>query len=126
MSGLLHPRKLGLASHLGLLIDSPVIGVAKNPYYLTFADQKVKSEHKSKIKDKLKEVGDRFDITDISGEVIGTALKTSRDATNPVYVSVGHKLSLETAIRVVLNCCKYRIPEPTRMADIISRQEINK
>jgi len=54
------------------------------------------------------------------------ALKTSKDAKNPVFVSVGHKISLKTAKEVVLRCCKYRVPEPIRFADYSSREIIRK
>ncbi|CAG2101671.1 unnamed protein product [Medioppia subpectinata] len=124
-NGVLHPRKFGLASHFGVVVDTAVIGVAKNPYYLSFIDQSVKDEHKRQIHT-LCSVGDRFPITNSSGEVLGVALKTAPDCKNPVYVSVGHKVSLNTAVDVVLKCCRYRVPEPTRQADIISRQQINK
>ncbi|XP_054157242.1 endonuclease V-like [Oppia nitens] len=125
-NGLLHPRKFGLASHFGVLTDTAVIGVAKNPYYMSFVDQSVKDEHKRRILS-LQKIGDQFDIKNSSGdEVIGVALKTRNDCKNPVYVSIGHKVSLETAIQVVLKCCLYRVPEPIRRADIISRQQINK
>jgi len=123
-NGVLHPRKFGLASHFGVLVDSAVIGVAKSPYYLNFVDQSVKDDHKRQ-KLSLGKVGDQFPITNSSDEVIGVALKTSSDCKNPVYVSIGHKVSLNTAITVVLKCCKYRVPEPVRQADIISRQLIN-
>jgi len=54
------------------------------------------------------------------------ALKTAKDTKNPMYISIGHKISLDTAKKVVLKCCKYRVPEPIRHADQISRELVRK
>jgi len=59
-----------------------------------------------------------------TNEPIGMALKTAKDTKNPMYISIGHKITLDTAKRVVLQCCKYRQPEPIRFADNISRELI--
>lgn len=100
--GVAHPRRLGLASHLGLLLDKPTIGCAKS---------RLCGKHDSVGWAK----GSRADLVD-DGEVVGVALRT-RDGVSPVYVSVGHKVSLDTAIDWVLCCCRgVRLPEPTRLA----------
>lgn len=101
--GIAHPRRFGIASHLGLLIDIPTIGVAKSWLIGKYAEL---GENR----------GNWQPLTD-SGEVIGAVLRT-RTAVKPVYVSIGHRISLTTAIQYVLDCTpKYRLPETTRVAD---------
>ena len=132
-NGLLHPRKFGLACHVGLMLDLPTIGVAKNLFILqgqsedeTQSPASNRIQHRKECQEKLKSLGDHFDIfgSDGSNETLGIALRTSKDAGNPVYVSPGHKISLESCKDVVLKCSSYRIPEPTRQADIRSREFI--
>ena len=98
--GLAHPRRLGLASHLGLVLDMPTVGVAK-----------------SLVCGVIEKNGDRIWNPVIhKGETVGAAVYT-RLGVKPVYVSIGHKVSLETAVETVLHCSgKYRIPEPLRAA----------
>lgn len=104
--GLAHPRRFGLASHLGMVLDKPTIGCAKS---------RLCGEHG----EPGEKAGGWAPLTD-AGEIIGAAVRT-KDATNVVYVSVGHRVSLESAIRMVLGCCrKYRLPEPTRLADSVA------
>lgn len=101
--GIAHPRGLGLASHLGLLLDTPTIGCAKSPLYGEF-DQPSSTK------------GSRTPIRDPRGRTIGTVLRT-RDDTRPLFVSVGHRIDLRTAVRIVLaTTTRYRIPEPLRAA----------
>lgn len=101
--GFAHPRRFGLACHVGIFIDRPSIGCAK-----------------SILVGRCDEPGARRgDTTRLvhNGERIGLALRT-RDRVKPIYVSVGHLVSLEFAASVVLSCCtKYRLPVPTRLAD---------
>jgi len=102
--GLAHPRRLGLASHLGVLWDKPTIGCAKS---------RLCGEH-GPVET---EPGKSSELTD-GEETIGAVLRTKAN-TRPLYISIGHKISLETAIRWVLNCCRcYRLPEPTRLAHL--------
>jgi deoxyribonuclease V len=102
--GLAHPRRFGIACHLGLLLDTPVIGCAKSLLCGTHRTPEA-------------ETGSYADIID-RGEIIGVALRT-RPGTTPVYVSIGHKVDLAMAIQWVLNCCRgYRIPEPLRLAHL--------
>lgn len=102
-AGIAHPRRLGIASHLGVLIDKPTVGVAKSRLLGTFGDL---SEEK----------GTWAPLTD-KGERIGAVLR-SRTGTKPLFVSAGHRISLETAVDYVLQCTpKYRLPETTRLAD---------
>ena len=101
--GYAHPRRFGLACHVGLLLDVPTIGVAKSRL-IGEARQPAAAR------------GSRTDLLD-AGEVIGTLLRI-RDAVRPVYVSTGHRISLAAAARWVLRCARgYRLPEPTRLAD---------
>jgi len=100
--GLAHPRRFGLACHLGLMLDVPTIGCAKSILV---------GRHASLPQ----EAGSWTEMTD-NGEVIGAAVRT-RTNVKPVYVSVGHKIDPDAAVRWTLACCRgLRIPEPTRLA----------
>ncbi len=100
--GIAHPRRMGFASHLGLVLEKPTIGCAKS--LLT-------GEHG----EPAEKAGSFADITD-NGEVIGAVVRTI-DNVKPLYVSIGHKVDLAAAIKWVLACCKdYRIPKPLRLA----------
>ncbi len=100
--GFAHPRRIGLASHLGLCLDVPTIGCAKSRLCGEYDVPAFEKGSFSELKD--------------GGEVIGAALRT-RSGVKPVFVSVGHKISLPEAVRWTLACCRgYRVPEPTRLA----------
>lgn len=100
--GIAHPRRLGIASHVGLLLDVPTIGVAKT---------RLLGEHRMPANRR----GAWSPMVD-KGETIGAVLRT-RAGVKPLYVSIGHRVSLETAIRWTLACCtRYRLPETTRWA----------
>jgi deoxyribonuclease V len=100
--GYAHPRRFGIACHLGLLLDVPAIGIGKS---------RLVGEH---IEPPF-EAGSRVDLLH-AGEVIGGVLRTRTDV-KPVYVSVGHRISLTEAERWALRCCRgYRLPEPVRLA----------
>ena len=102
--GIAHPRRFGLASHLGLLLDLPAIGCAKSLLCGT---------HKTPGA----EPGSYAEVMD-GGETIGAALRTKLGV-KPIYVSIGHKVDLQTAVHWVMNCCRgYRLPEPTRLAHL--------
>lgn len=101
--GIAHPRRIGLASHLGVLIDRPAIGVAKTRLTGTHGDP---GRHR----------GEHVPLID-GDDVVGAVLRTQRDA-KPVYVSIGHRVSLKTAIAWTLRLSpRYRLPETTRHAD---------
>ena len=120
-NGRLHRKEFGLACQTGVTCRIPCIGVAKNLYQM---DGCLRDEgHKDAIAN-LKTPGDRFQIRNTDNVVIGCALRTTADSTKPVYVSEGHRVSLETACRVVMKCSKYRVPEPVRLADITSREAL--
>ena len=102
--GIAHPRRLGLACHLGLLWDMPAIGCAKS---VLCGGHGVPGEAP----------GSYTELVD-RGETIGVALRTKRGV-RPVYVSIGHRVDLETAIYWVLELCLgYRLPEPARLAHL--------
>ncbi|MDD5082000.1 MAG: deoxyribonuclease V [Dehalococcoidales bacterium] len=104
--GIAHPRRLGVASHLGLLLDTPTIGCAKSLLCGQYQEPGF-------------EAGSNAEIVD-RDEVIGAAVRT-RTGVKPVYVSIGHRLDLETAIYWAQQCCRgYRLPEPTRLAHLVA------
>jgi deoxyribonuclease V len=100
--GIAHPRRFGIASHLGVWCDLPAIGVAKSLLIGWHAPLGEERGMQQPIRH--------------GGEIIGMALRT-RAGVKPVYVSVGHRISLETAVRITMQCLgKFRLPEPTRQA----------
>lgn len=101
--GIAHPRRFGLASHMGLLLDIPAIGCAKSRLYGSCGEP---GPHK----------GDLSYLLNEKREIIGACLRT-RDSVKPLYVSAGHQVSLGFALNIVLACCvKHRQPEPLRLA----------
>ncbi len=101
--GIAHPRRFGLASHMGLLLDIPAIGCAKSRLYGSCGEPGL---HK----------GNWSYLLDGRGDIIGGCLRT-RDNVKPLYVSVGYKVNLDFALNAVLACCvKHRQPEPLRLA----------
>jgi deoxyribonuclease V len=103
--GVAHPRRMGLASHVGLLMDCPSIGCAKSRLC---GEQIVPAIAAGSIAPLIDH-----------GETVGVVLRT-RGGINPVYVSIGHRVTLDGAIAVVLSCVtRYRLPEPTRLAHIL-------
>lgn len=109
--GIAHPRRLGIAAHLGVATGLPTVGVAKK--ILTGRHGEL-GPHK----------GDRTDLLDTAGEVIGTVLR-SKERCRPLIVSPGHRVSLASAPVLVLRyLTRYRLPEPTRLADrLASRRD---
>lgn len=122
-NGVLHPRGFGVACHLGVLTDLPCIGVAKK--LLQVDGLQNNAQHRERIQ-LLCAGGDTFPLVGESKTILGMALRSSDHSTNPLYISVGHKVSLETAVRLTHSCCRFRIPEPVRQADIRSREHIRK
>lgn len=100
--GIAHPRRMGLAAHLGLFLDIPTIGCAK-------------SRLCGEYKEPALEAGSFTELTD-KGETIGAALRTRRGV-KPVFVSIGNRIDLKTAMEWIIRCCRgYRLPEPLRLA----------
>jgi deoxyribonuclease V len=107
--GLAHPRRMGLATHLGILLDMPAVGCAKS---------RLCGVHEEPGGEK----GSWTLLLD-GDEVIGAVVRTRTDV-QPVFVSVGHRVDLETAVSLVLGCTtKYRLPEPTRWAHRVAGGE---
>jgi deoxyribonuclease V len=105
--GLAHPRRCGFASHLGLALDLPSIGVAKSRLIGTHDEAGPERGAWTPLLD--------------NGEVIGACLRT-RTGVRPIYVSIGNRVTLHTAIHFVLRTAtRYRLPEPTRLADKLSK-----
>lgn len=120
-NGILHPRGVGSACHLGVLLDVPCLGVAKNLFHIE-NDIDRNEEHMEQIAS-LKQSGDTFPLVgSSSGIIYGKALKSCEKATKPVYVSPGHKIRIDSATELVHRCSKYRVPEPIRQADLNSRE----
>ncbi len=100
--GIAHPRRFGLAAHLGLFFDKPTVGCAKSRLTGTFEEPAPEKGAYSPLKD--------------NEEVIGAVVRT-RTSVKPIFVSVGNKCRLKDAIEITLACTtKYRLPEPTRIA----------
>jgi deoxyribonuclease V len=101
--GIAHPRRFGIACHLGLLLDKPTIGCAKSILVGEATEPGMKAGSTGALVDK--------------GEKVGVVLRT-RDKVRPIYVTTGHRVSLESAVRIVAQCMDgFRIPKPTREAD---------
>ncbi len=106
--GFAHPRRFGIACHVGLICDLPTIGCGKSRLVGEHRAPGVKRGSKT--------------LLFHEGQVIGTVLRT-QDGVRPVYVSIGHRIDLRTAERIALDCAtRYRLPEPTRLADRLVAQ----
>ena len=113
--GIAHPRGVGIAAHMGLLLDKPAIGCAKSRLCGRYSEPPAAKGSRSLLKD-------------AGGKILGTVLRT-RENVKPVFVSPGHRVSFETAVRIVESCVDgYRIPKPTREADrfvaAVKREEL--
>jgi deoxyribonuclease V len=100
--GYAHPRRMGLASHLGILLDKPSVGCAKSVLVGDYEEPENAMGSVAPLMHK--------------NEVVGAAVRT-RKGVKPVFVSVGHRVSLDSAIAMVISCCRgYKLPEPARRA----------
>jgi deoxyribonuclease V len=111
-NGIAHPRKMGLASHLGVVLDIPTIGCAKSPFFPFNPPEKKRGSYTC--------------YRNRNNEEIGYCVRT-RTGVKPIFVSPGNKIDQETSIRLVLRCSQFRIPEPIRYAhkqaaDLIKKQ----
>ena len=120
-NGILHSRGFGLACHLGVLTDIATIGCSKSVFSV---DGITKNKVKEISKDYLSKKGDSYELIGLSGRQWGYALKSSNEEEEPLIISVGHKISNQTALKIVKKMCKKRIPEPIRLADLITRRLI--
>jgi deoxyribonuclease V len=101
--GLAHPRGMGIATHMGLVFDKPSIGCAKSLLFGRYQEP----DH---------EKGAWAELRDPQGQIIGAVLR-SKPKTTPIFVSIGHRLDLPAAVRILIECSRgVRIPEPTRLA----------
>ncbi|MCL4456781.1 MAG: deoxyribonuclease V [Nitrospirae bacterium] len=105
--GIAHPKGLGIASHIGVLLDMPTIGCAKSRLTGTFKEPGQRKGQWSRLM--------------CNGKTIGAVLRT-RDNVRPVFVSAGHKIDLKTSVDIIVHCTgNYRIPLPQRCADMIAK-----
>lgn len=103
--GIAHERRLGIATHFGLITDVPSIGSAKSRLYGKYDEPANTPFAESPMYDK--------------GELIGMAIRSKRNC-NPIYVSPGHRVSMQQSVEIIKNCIHgYRIPEPTRQAHLL-------
>ncbi len=101
--GIAHPRRMGIAAHMGLWLERPTIGVAKSRLY----------GHQGEVGPRR---GDACDLLDEWGQIIGAVVRT-REGSKPVYISPGHLIDIFHARELVMTCLRgYRLPEPTRWA----------
>jgi deoxyribonuclease V len=107
--GIAHPRGMGLASHMGLVLDKPTIGCAKSRLCGTYENPGEEQGSYSYLRK--------------DDEILGAVLRTKRK-TKPVFVSIGHNIDLEISVEIVLRCLRgYRLPEPTRQAHLLAGQK---
>jgi deoxyribonuclease V len=105
--GIYHPRKLGLASHLGVLLDLPTIACSKTPLWSINKD--IDSKKGAYI------------IISQDEQKIGAVVR-SKDNTKPIFITPGHKISVEKSVEIILNCCsRFRLSDPLREASILDR-----
>jgi deoxyribonuclease V len=99
--GIAHPRRLGIASHVGLWLELPCVGCAKSRLTGRFEEPERAAGSSSPLSDR--------------GEVVGAVVR-SKNNVQPLFVSPGHRIDLESSVRVILGCVRgYRLPEPTRL-----------
>lgn len=106
--GIAHPKRMGIASHIGVILDIPTIGCAKS---------RLVGEYKNPGTSKGKMSSLKY-----QGKIVGAVLRT-KDKVRPVFVSPGNRIDLKASVEIMLNCVsKYRIPEPLRRADFLSKK----
>lgn len=135
-NGVLHPRQFGLASHIGVALNMPTIGVAKTLIHV--AGLPSESKVRARLLVECSNPGDYIpligqpDIQKDSAKIgpnlntcLGVALKATSGSSRPIYVSIGHRMTIPDAVKFVLHCCLHRIPEPIRQADLRSRKIVS-
>jgi deoxyribonuclease V len=106
--GVAHPKGFGIASHIGVILDIPTIGCAKSRLIGEYKQPGIRKGNTSSLK--------------YRGNVAGAVVRT-RDHVKPVFVSPGHRIDLKASVEIVLRCVRrYRIPEPLRRADFLSKE----
>ncbi|XP_057425012.1 uncharacterized protein LOC130718439 [Lotus japonicus] len=122
-NGILHPRGFGLACHIGVMANLPTIGIGKNLHHVDGLDQ---STVRKLLGAKENSSKDFITLVGCSGHIWGAAMRATQGSIKPIFISIGHRISLQTAITIVQMTCKYRVPELIRQADIRSRDYIRK
>ncbi|KAL2974707.1 hypothetical protein AAZX31_14G119500 [Glycine max] len=122
-NGILHPRGFGLACHIGVEANLPTIGIGKNLHHV---DGLTHSRVRELLGAEENCSEDFINLVGCSGHIWGVAMRSTQGSIKPIFISIGHKISLQTAIMIVQMTCKYRVPEPIRQADIRSRDYIRK
>lgn len=117
-NGIYHTNAFGLACHLGALTDTCTVGCSKTVFNVDGLNKKKVRE----LTDKFTKKGEVAYLVGDSGKTWGAAMKMTDDSVQPMILSVGNKIELETAINVVKMMTMYRVPEPVRLADKISRK----
>lgn len=103
--GIAHPRRMGIATHIGVIFDKPSIGCAKSRLWGSYHEPGPEKGSWSYLYD--------------GAEIIGAVLRT-KDKAPPLFVSIGHRIDLQSALEIVLSCCRGdRLPEPTRLAHLL-------
>ena len=121
-NGILHPREFGVACHLGVLTDTTTIGCSKSVFSV---DGIYKDSVKNMTSEFLHKKGDSHELIGNSGRQWGYILKSSNQEEDaPLIISMGNKITNQTALKIVKKMCKNRIPEPIRLADLITRRLI--
>lgn len=126
-NGCLHENGFGMACHIGLESQTPTIGVSKKLFQVCGLENN--AEHKARIKSELKKGGDHFELrgkmssSNVDDGLLAYCYRSTDDAANPVYVSLGDKIGWSTCLWLLARVItKYRIPEPIRHADIRTRE----
>ncbi|PIN15328.1 putative endonuclease [Handroanthus impetiginosus] len=122
-NGLLHPRGFGLACHLGVMADLPTIGIGKNLHHV---DGLTQSRVRQLLEDNGNSCTDILTLIGDSGSTLGAAIRSTEGSLKPIFISVGHRISLASAVKIVKSSCRFRVPEPTRQADIRSKDCLRK
>ncbi|MGB2696575.1 MAG: endonuclease V [Candidatus Zixiibacteriota bacterium] len=106
--GIAHPRGIGLATHMGILLDIPTIACSRTPLWSDYQEPETKKGSYTFYSEGHKKIG---------------ATLRSKGNTRPIFITPGHKISLESSIGIILKCCtKYRLPEPIRRAHILAKR----
>jgi len=121
----LHPRRCGSASHLGVVADIPTIGVTKS--LIQWDNETSRSCVNERIKEELRNRSNHRSHSIIMTLPVNHqpplgAVVCPFGTRRPIFISPGHRISLKAAVQVALSCCKHRVPEPIRLADIESRR----
>jgi len=122
-NGVWHPRRAGSASHFGVLSGIPCFGVSKNVLYV---DNITRESIQQLLTEKANEKDQFVEVKDNHGNTLGLAYNVTGSVKSAVYISVGHKITLATACQIFQSVTKYRICEPIRQADLLSRQIVDK